>query len=74
MKMKKSQKLKIVANEVSFYTTVGQVLEGIGSSSDFNLATICALNDLKKNIENEHFIYAIGGKWNGFVIQMDLVK
>lgn len=73
MKLKKSMKLRVNSNGVSFYTTVKQIQEGVGSSSSFNVAILNALSALKELIEDVHFVQGIGGTWVGYQIQLDIV-
>ena len=74
MKLKKSMKLRVNSNGVSFYTTVKQIQEGVGSSSSFNVAILNALSALKELIEDVHFVQGIGGTWVGYQIQLDIIK
>jgi hypothetical protein len=74
MKLKKSMKLRVNSNGISFYTTVKQIQEGVGSSSVFNDAILNALTALKELIEDVHFVNGIGGTWIGYQIQLDIVQ
>lgn len=74
MKLKKTMKLRVNSNGVSFYTTVKQIQDGVGSSSTFNDAILNALSALKELIEDVHFAYGIGGTWKGYQIQLDIVQ
>jgi hypothetical protein len=74
MKLKKSMKIRVNAKGISFYTTVKQIQEGVGSSSDFNDAVKIALITLKDRIEAEHFINGVLGTWIGYQIQLDIVQ
>ena len=74
MMLKKSMKLRVNSNGVSFYTTVKQIQEGVGSSSSFNVAILNALSALKELIEDVHFVQGIGGTWVGYQIQLDIIK
>lgn len=72
--LKKSMKLRVNSNGISFYTTVKQIQEGVGSSSVFNDAILNALTALKELIEDVHFVKGIGGTWKGYQIQLDIVQ
>jgi len=46
MKFKKSQKFRVIINGVSFYTTAGQITEGVGDFTQINRVVSSALEML----------------------------
>jgi len=52
MPLSNNTKVRIVTGNISFFTTVKQIRECIGSHADFNLHCIKALNSLEELRDN----------------------
>jgi len=68
MKIKNSQKIRIICNGVNFYTTKKQIVEGVGSSSEFSFSLKAVLDTVEEKGCN-----GLGCKIGIFQIQMDLI-
>lgn len=77
LRIKKSASILVRVNDVSFRTTAAMIRNGIGTSTEFNIATRAALLELevkrqllykKDGIE----IRGMLGHWNGYGIQLDI--
>jgi hypothetical protein len=77
LRIKKSAGILVRVNEISFRTTAAAIRDGVGTSSEFNIAARAALLEFevkrqlmykKDGIE----IRGILGTWNGYIIQLDL--
>jgi len=77
-KMKKfkfanSQKMKVIVDGISFYTTVNQIRAGVGQNSKLNMQVNNLLICLEAKCKVDNVILGIGGRltdsWN---IQLDV--
>lgn len=68
MKIKQSQKVRVIVNNISFHTTVKGIREGVGDFMSFNLACQQALEFIEKN-KYEGYV----GKMGDFILQLDLL-
>lgn len=67
MKLKQSQKVRVIANNVSFYATVKDIKNGVGAYDSFNQACIQGL----KFIEDNNYQGYVG-KIGDYILQMDI--
>jgi cystathionine beta-lyase/cystathionine gamma-synthase len=70
------QKLRVVTNGVSFYTTAQQVREGVGDLGRFNSATRQCLEALEITRSNDDVMACASGLaaiYEGIQIQIDMV-
>lgn len=77
--MKASDKIRLVVNDVHFYTTVEQAQNGVGDHTAQNIAVASALYKLANGREEAKTYNlteptSILGRWNGFTIQIDMVQ
>jgi len=71
--MKATQKLRIVIDSVSFYTTPKQIRNGLGDSYRVNAAAQKCLLVLEDMRENEKFPpIGLVGTWEGMNVQIDM--
>ncbi len=74
MKLKQNTKIKVVAGDVSFFTTVKQIREDFGTSMRFTAAVNAALDSLERQTSKLVQPIGIGGRWKDFPIQLDIVQ
>lgn len=77
--MRQNQKIRVIVNDIHFYSTVKAVQNGVGDHTALNIAVTSALyclaNTRKKYGDRKAKpVTGITGSWNGFQIQLDLVK
>lgn len=73
-KLKSSQKVRVIANGISFWSTVKAIRWGVGSNSNLNYALNIALDILS----NDRMIPGLcptgmAGSWGGYSIQLDIL-
>ncbi len=71
--MKQSQKLRIVCNQVSVYTTVKAVIQGIGDFIQFNTACQEALAELEHLRTQTIKPIGLVGTFKNLQIQINLI-
>ena len=71
--MKSKQKLRLVINGVSIFTTVKNIQSGIGDSQRTNRAAQHALDSLIRLRHAELKPVGVSGYWYDFPIQIDLI-
>ena len=74
MKLKKSTKIRVITGEVSFFTTVNQIREGVGSNFYYNSGVQAALQSLEESTSKLAKPSGIASTWIGFAIQLDIVE
>jgi len=74
MKLKQSTKIRVISGEVSFFTTVKQIREGVGSNFYFNEAVISALKSFEDSTSKLVKPSGIASTWIDFPIQLDIVE
>lgn len=76
-RLNKSQKLRIIVNGVSIYTTVGTVRNGIGDFTKINAATQKAVDSIEftrnGNGLAEQCCCGIAGTWEGVNVQVSML-
>ncbi len=73
-RMKKTQKLRVIVNGVSFYTTAAQVRYGIGDMAKVNAATQKALDALEFQRDGGLYCSGLAGVWEGLQVQVDMTQ
>lgn len=74
-KFSKSRQVRVITGQVSFYTTVGQIRDGVGSATFYNLAVQKALNELERIRSGDDITaYATGlsATFDGYSIQINV--
>ena len=72
--MKKSQKLRVIVNSVSFYTTAGQIRSNVGDSTRINEAVLTALISLQfQRKATKNCAVGLAGRWNNVDVQLDIL-
>lgn len=71
--MKSKQKLRLIINGVSLFTTVKNIQSGIGDSQRANRAAQQALDSLIRLRHADIKPVGISGYWYDYPIQIDLV-
>ncbi len=71
--MKKSQKLRVIVNGVSFYTTVGQIRCNVGDSVRINEAVLSALTALTNQRKTTDYATGLAGRWNNVDVQITVL-
>lgn len=64
----KSKRFRIIVNGISFYTTAGQIADGVGSSTSLNKVCRIALDTLKENGDA-----GIGTRIENYDLQLDII-
>jgi hypothetical protein len=70
-KFKNSQKLRVIINGVSMYSTAKQVRWGVGDFITVNAAIAAALRALENTKGDQDAACGLCGSWNGFQVQID---
>jgi hypothetical protein len=71
--MKKSQKLRVIVNGVSFYTTAGQIRCNVGDSIRINEAVLTCLLALTNQRKTADYAVGLAGRWNNVDVQLDIL-
>lgn len=74
-KFSKSRQVRVITGQVSFYTTVGQIRDGVGSATFYNRAVQKALNELERMRSGDDITaYATGlsATFDGYAIQINV--
>lgn len=73
--MKEDTKIRIRTGDVSFYTTVQEINDGVGDYANFNDVCKSVLGILI-NLRQTDTIppRGLGGTWHGIQLQMDIAK
>jgi hypothetical protein len=74
MKLKKSTKIRVITGEVSFFTTVNQIREGVGSKHYYNSGVQAALQSLEDSTSKIVKPSGIASTWVNYSIQLDIVE
>lgn len=72
--MKQTQKLRIVINEVSIFTTPKQIRNGLGDFYKVNAAAqkcLAVLEDMRKN-DKDITPVGLAGTWEGMNVQISM--
>jgi hypothetical protein len=70
-KFKKSQKIRVIINGVSVYTTPKQIVWGIGDFTKVNVAVSTALLALEAAKTDQAACCGLCGSWLGYQVQID---
>ena len=70
-RFKKSQRFRVIANGVSFYTDAGQIRDGVGDFTKLNLALVHAIDALE--LAKEDGATGLCGAWYGYQIQLSMM-
>jgi hypothetical protein len=71
----KHQKFRVIAGgTISFYSTAGEIRNGVGDTSKFNQALRKCLNalELQRFSDNIPSCVGLSGTWEGFNVQLDM--
>lgn len=71
-RLKKSQRLRVIANGVSFYTTVGQIEDGVGDQTKTNRVLRYVLDELNRCRRSDPAV-GMCGRWEDMDVQMSMV-
>jgi hypothetical protein len=72
--MKPTQKLRIVINSISIFTTAKQIRNGLGDFYTVNAAAQKALLVLEDMREHDRFPpTGLGGTWEGMQVQLSMI-
>ena len=74
-KFTKSRQVRIITDKVSFYTTVGQIRDGVGSSTYYNIAVQKALQELERLRSGDDITACATGlsaTFDGYAIQINV--
>ena len=71
---KKTQKFRLIIDNVSVYTTAGQIRNGIGDQYKCNSASQQALLVLGRMQDDNIPPCGIVGRWEGMNVQIDKMK
>jgi hypothetical protein len=77
MVLPRAQKLRLVINGVSIFTTAGQIREGIGDFQNVNTAIKSALALLEYRLSDEKERrrpkpFSVTGQWFDYQVQLDM--
>lgn len=71
--MKKNQKLRVIANGVSFYTTAGQIECNVGDSVRINDDVLTCLLALENQRTSTNYATGLAGSWNNVDVQITML-
>lgn len=64
----------LASNEVSFYSTAKRCREGVGDRYDLNAAVYSAYWALEDARKSKKGALGVAGRWNGYGVQLTVVK
>lgn len=68
---KGSQRFRVIANGVSFYTTAKDIYDGVGDGTTLNDALRQAIIELSRHRADGSV--GLAGTWNGLAIQLSMI-
>ena len=74
-KFSKTRQVRVITGKVSFYTTVGQIRDGVGSALYYNIAVQKALQELERMRSGDDITaHATGlsATFDGYAIQINV--
>ena len=72
--IKNATKFRVrIDNKYSFYTSAGDIRKGIGDSISMNAAVVYAMAALEFQMLKDPAVGLVG-TWNGYQIQIDILK
>jgi GTP cyclohydrolase III len=73
----KDAKFRVIINDISFFSTAGDIRRGVGDTAKPNAAIQKCLDALEfiRSGEGaaEQCAHGLAGKWEGFSVQVDLI-
>ena len=73
MKIKPSQKFRVIVNGVSFYTTARQIIDGVGDQISTNAAVRNALTSMQNLANANEPVLGIGAWYDTIEVQLSVV-
>lgn len=75
--LRNTQRLRVIINGVSFFSTVRQVRDGVGDFTKVNAAAAEALTALELTRASdgiaEQCTVGLSGTWHGFQVQLNII-
>lgn len=76
MKFKQAQRFLAIVDGISFYTTAKQIRDGVGNRVSINRAlreAMRSLQDMRSGTDVTSCASGLGGNYEGYQIQLDMV-